>query len=99
MNDSELDKLLRSAGNELPLPVSFNRTVWQRIESSASESFGFRGWLERVSYQLTKPLAATTAVIAMTALGLGLGADSASHPENLKTAYVQSVSPFMSSHE
>lgn len=99
MNDSEIDKLLRSAGREEPLPASFKRSVWQRIESESAGGFRFGEWLEVVLFPLTKPVAAATAVLAMTILGLGLGAKNSSDPENMKAAYVQSVSPFRGVHE
>lgn len=99
MNDSDLDKLLRSAGNEIPLPPSFKRTVWQRIESSSADCPGFKVWLEMFLYPLTRPIIATTAILGMIALGLGLGAVGSSDSENLKAAYVQSVSPFLGGHE
>ena len=99
MNNLELDKFLRSAGNEEPLPRSFKRSVWQRIESESAGTFRFSEWIATALFPLTKPVAAATAVLAMTVLGLGLGAKGSSGSENLKTAYVQSVNPFKGVHE
>jgi hypothetical protein len=99
MNDSDLDKLLRSAGKEEPLPASFKRSVWQRIESESVGRFRLREWVEIVLFPLTKPVTAAATVLAMTLLGLGLGAKGFSDSENLKAAYVESVSPFKGAHD
>lgn len=98
MQDSALDNLLRSTGNEMPLPQGFRRKVWLRIENASADRLGFVARLERTFFHLTKPYAATAAVLAMVTLGLGLGA-SARNPEvDLKSAYVESVSPFAGQH-
>jgi len=98
MNDSELDKILLSAGNELPLPPDFGRQVWRRIESSSAASPGLASWFEKVLSPLAKPAVAAAAILTMTALGLGLGAGLKPRQEDWKEAYVESVSPFGSPH-
>jgi len=49
MNDSELDKILLSAGNTPPLPPDFRRQVWLRLESSSAASLGLASWFGKVS--------------------------------------------------
>lgn len=98
MKDDDLDNLLRSAGEEMPLPGSFNRKVWLRIESDALEKPTLSAWLERHLSLLTKPYPATAAVLATVMLGLGLGARTAPQGQDLKTAYVESISPFATDH-
>lgn len=91
--------MLRSAGREEPLPASFNKGVWHRIESEAADGFRFGEWVEQVFFPLTRPVTAAAAVLVMTILGLGLGAKSSSNPDNMKAAYVEAVSPFKGAHE
>ncbi len=98
MNDSELDEMLRSARPGPALDPNFKSQVWRRIEFSSTETFSFTDWLEKFLTPLTQPVFAAAAVFSMTVLGFGLGAVMRPQAQDYKVAYIQSVSPFASSH-
>jgi hypothetical protein len=98
MKDDDLDNLLRRVGDEMPLPESFNRRVWLRIESDASVKPTLLAWLEKHLSLLTKPYPAAAAITAMIILGMGIGSGTAPQGQDLKSRYVESVSPFALDH-
>lgn len=98
MNDDQIDRLLQKAPSELPVPRSFEREVWARIESEESLAFpsrvtrlaeAFFGWLAR-----PMPALATLAsgVVLGAVFGMTTGPD-AGEAARAELVYVRSISP------
>ncbi len=98
MNDSELDNLLRATCDEVPLPPSFNREVWQRIENAESEVPAEIIIFPPVMNRITRPWGAVAGIAAMVTLGLWLGAATVPETKDAKQAYAESISPFAHGH-
>jgi hypothetical protein len=98
MNDSEFDDLLRTARGEVPLPDSFRHGVWQRVEAVAFDRAGALPWWRSAAVAVLRPWNAAAGLAATVALGLWLGAATAPEPEDTKTAYAESISPFAQAH-
>ena len=98
--DADFDAVLRSAKIEIPLHVSFQTEVWGRIAAARDATYAarFTRWVEGFSHLLERPLAATTALLMMTAGGVWLGLRAEEPESSGKLAYVQSVSPFAHPH-
>jgi hypothetical protein len=98
--DADFDAVLRSAKIEIPLHASFQTEVWGRIAAARDATFAarFARWVEIFSHLLERPLAATTALLMMTAGGAWLGSRAVEPEPSGKLAYVQSVSPFAHPH-
>jgi hypothetical protein len=99
MNDSELDELLRSADQQVPVPESFRHKVWYRIESASLNERKPLAWLDTLFSTLARPVGAVAAVTTVGLLGLWMGAAGVSGGGDSKLAYVESVSPFASAHK
>ena len=100
MNDREFDHFLRSAQTGPALPNSFHHDVWARIEATeVGHSLGVNGsWLDSLLTALARPMPAA-ALLALTIVGgLWLGSGTPAQASDLKTAYIQSVSPFLHAH-
>jgi hypothetical protein len=96
MNDSEFDDMLRSAGvPRVPLPASFRHRVWQRIEMESAGRSGFAGRVAEFFVMLSRPWVATGSLLGAMALGVWLGAVTAEEVDDGRTAYAESVSPFL----
>ena len=98
--DTDFDAVLRSAKIEIPLHASFQTEVWGRIAAARDSTYAarFARWVEGFSHLLERPLAATTALLMMTAGGAWLGSRAVEPEPSGKLAYVQSVSPFAHPH-
>ena len=99
-HDADFDAELRSAKVEIPLHGSFQTDVWGRIAAAreATNATRYTRWMEAFSNLLERPLAATTALMVMTAGGVWLGSRAEEPGPDGKFAYVQSVSPFIQPH-
>lgn len=99
MNDSELDQLLASM-HAPPPPPGFQREVWLRID--AAESAGWKSAVSRTIHRvldlLTMPPVAVATCTAMILVGSWFGMNLETASGGGQTAYVQSVSPFLSAH-
>jgi len=98
MNDFEIDDLLRSANQQVSIPRSFRRNVWNRIESSAMDSPRAVVWIHRILTTLTRPVGVAATITLAGVLGLWLGA-SGPDGADAKLDYVKAVSPFVAPHE
>ena len=98
--DADFDAALRSAKVEIPLHSSFQMEVWGRIAAARDANLAarFTRWMEGVSNHLERPMAATAALLIMTASGAWLGSRAEQSAPDGKLAYVQSVSPFAQPH-
>lgn len=99
MNDNEFDKFLQTTENATPLPAVFRGEVWRRIEQDNWRGHSFSSWVENHLMILTKPLFATISIFLMTLVGLTLGLSISPKHEDLKSTYVETISPFMAAHQ
>lgn len=88
MNDSEFDDLLKAAKGDFPLPPSFKQGVWHRIESSAVAR-------KPVFSVVEHPWMSALGIAAATVIGLWLGAVSIPETQDARSAYAESISPFV----
>lgn len=101
MNDDQLHRLLREAPSEVPVPDSFGREVWARIELEDSRSFtgSVRLVLEPFFAWLAKPVPALATVAACLMLGFFFGVSAARtdlRPDGEalnELGYVRSINP------
>ena len=99
MKNIDFDDLLRSAGENFPLPPSFHADVWNRIESAEGIPSKLETpWHHNIISMIARPWAAASGFAAMVALGLWLGALSIPDSFRTETAYARSISPFAQSH-
>jgi len=96
MNDSEIDDLLRSANQQISLPSSFRRQVWNRIESSEMDSLR-AVWINKIFTMLTRPVGAAATITLAAMLGLWLGSTGLDTTD-AELNYAKTVSPFVSPH-
>jgi hypothetical protein len=94
MDDSEIDNLLRSANQQISLPKSFNRNVWNRIESSEMDSSRAVVWIDRIFTTLTRPVGAAATITLAAVLGLWLGSTGLDATD-AELNYAKTVSPFL----
>lgn len=95
MNDDQLNELLRCTREEMELPSSFQRNVWQAIAADTARRKARWGWLDSLLLLLAKPLpAAVTCSLALLG-GLLIGVAKPQPPsESLRiAAYAQSINP------
>lgn len=101
MNDDQLYRLLREAPPEAPVPDSFGREVWARIE--AEESLTFAACATRLSERffawLARPMPSLVTIASCILLGALFGASmgrtdlaSADTASN-ELSYVRSINP------
>lgn len=93
MNTHEIDELLRSAAQDLPIPTSFRSEVWTRIAHAEQRSFAAR--LNRVLAAFTRPVPAVASVIATVLVGAWLGLSTAPPVKDARLSYAESISPFL----
>lgn len=95
MNDADFENFLKRARADIPVPDSFKLDVWQRInhaaESSAPEATKFQSFIATI----TRPWGLIAGIAAMVTLGLLLGATTTPDVKSAKTAYAESISPFV----
>ncbi|MES2474453.1 MAG: hypothetical protein V4640_01640 [Verrucomicrobiota bacterium] len=88
MNDSEFDDLLKTAKGDFPLPQSFKQGVWHRIES--------RAVARKSSFSVVEhPWMSALGIAAAAVLGLWLGAITLPETKDARSAYAESISPFI----
>lgn len=99
MNDAQLHRLLRESPAQIPLPASFTREVWSRIEveggstpgMSLSQAWGaLLGMLSRPA-----PAFATIAVCMLLGGGFGLLTSANLNEQRGALAYAESINPLM----
>jgi hypothetical protein len=93
MNDSDLDDILRNSRPNLPIPASFHREVWNRIEHDALG--GKPHSIANVLLALRRPWMAATGLTAALAMGAGIGFVTTPAPKVSRAAYAESISPFL----
>jgi len=102
MNDEELHRLLRQHPAEVPLPRSFQRDVWARIEAEDARrpSAIFAEAVNRFLASLARPALASVTLLLFSAAGLSLGwAHSGSEREQRAAlAYQRAVNPLLHGH-
>lgn len=95
MNDTEFDNRLRKSTGDLPVPDSFRSDVWNRIAAEGLRSPW--AWFHLLEESFSRPWNVVCGVTATVALGLLLGGLSVPRPADAKTAYAESISPFLQS--
>ncbi|MFN0129981.1 MAG: hypothetical protein ACKV19_25230 [Verrucomicrobiales bacterium] len=100
-DDGAFDDWLRSAKVEVPLPGAFQSEVWRRIavEQESTPMARLASLLDSILSALNRPVAATASVLLMVSAGLWLGSLGVPPARDGKFAYVESVSPFVPSHQ
>jgi hypothetical protein len=100
-DDGAFDELLRSAKAEVPLPGAFQSEVWQRIAVDQESTLMARlaRILDPILSVLNRPIAASASVLLMVSAGLWLGSLRVYPARDGKLAYIESVSPFVQSHQ
>ena len=100
-DDGAFDEMLRLAKVEVPLPGAFQSDVWRRIAVDQESTLTARlaRILDPILSLLNRPIAATASVVLMVSAGLWLGSLGAHPGRDGKLAYVESVSPFVQSHQ
>jgi hypothetical protein len=95
MNDTDLDDILRTSRPSVPIPASFQREVWNRIEHETPAGHPFGSTFSSALLALSKPWLATTGMAAALAMGAWIGSITAPTPNESRAAYAQSISPFL----
>lgn len=95
MNDTDFDDLLRASRPSVPIPASFQREVWNRIEhdAPAGQRFGFA--LATALLALRRPWLAATGMATALAMGAWIGAVTAPTSKDSRSVYAESISPFL----
>jgi hypothetical protein len=99
MNDDQLHRLLRDSPAQLPLPGSFTREVWTRIEAEETTSVlaALPQACNALLGSLSRPVPAFATIAACMLLGGGFG--WMMHREASDTrgelAYAESINPFL----
>ena len=98
--EADFDAMLRSAKVAIPLHGPFQMEVWGRIAAARDATLAarFTRWMQGFSDHFERPVAATAALLIMTAGGAWLGSRAEQSAPYGKLAYVQSVSPFAQPH-
>lgn len=95
MNESDFDRMLRSAGAMPPLAPNFRTAVWRKIEAQTTTLPRWRSWIETCLELCSRPSVATAGVVAMIVVGGSLGLTGKPDPGELENRYLRSVSPFV----
>lgn len=98
MIDDPIDRLLKQAPSGLPVPRSFEREVWARIESEESLAFPSCAtrWAETFFGWLARPMPALATIALGVVLGAVLGMKTGPDPGEAvrgELVYVRSISP------
>lgn len=95
MNDSNFENFLKSARADIPVPDSFKVDVWKLINQATEKSAQEAAKSQLLIAMITHPWGLVAGLAAMVTLGLWLGATTTPHAKNAKTAYAESISPFV----
>jgi hypothetical protein len=98
MKDSEFDDLLRGARGDFPVPASFHREVWNRINEAERSSRQVEPFFQSVIAAFVRPWGAAAGIAAMAVLGLWLGDRTVPDAKDSRMAYAESISPFAQEH-
>lgn len=99
MNDEELNRLLRTARQEVELPPSFQRDVWKAVTADVAQHEARWGWLHTMLSWFGKPLLAATAwsLALLAGLALGLAVPKSPSSSANVAAYAQFINPLTKS--
>jgi hypothetical protein len=96
MNDETLNRLLHTApAEEVALPPSFQRSVWQAIAADVARQQSRWRWLQGMFDWLAKPLPAAAACSLALVAGAVLGLTTPVHPSTSANiaAYAHFINP------
>jgi hypothetical protein len=95
MNDHKLDELLKNAREEVELPTSFQRQVWQEIAADSNRRMAPWAWWTSLIEWLARPLPAAAAwsLALFGGLLIGYMKPQPTTPADRAAAYAQTINP------